>query len=135
MELKEYITEYVSSGRSVMGYTSVAYTPFPKDRKDSKAIQEWLEENGFTKVRGTMGSYLSEHFFATGEKCYQNGPYSRDKATHWFRFYDGNVVIFIRTCDMPYLLHHRELRICTMKDPEDSSGGEVSYEEIVKYFK
>lgn len=127
----QLITEAISS----RGNSPYNYTPFPAKRTDHEGIIEWLEENGFTKLNGFEVKQLVNHHRETGEKCYQSGKKMRDKGTHWIRFYDGNVVIFIRTCDMSYLLRHRELRICTMKDPEDSSGGEVSYEEIVKYFK
>jgi hypothetical protein len=128
---EQLITEAISS----RGNSPYNYTPFPAKRTDHEGIIEWLEENGFTKLNGFTVEQLINHHRETGEKCYQSGKKMRDKGTHWIRFYDGNVVIFIRTCDMSYLLRHRELRICTMKDPEDSSGGEVSYEEIVKYFK
>lgn len=128
---EQLITEAISS----KGNSPYNYTPFPAKRTDHEGIIEWLEENGFTKLNGFTVEQLVGHHRETGEKCYQSGKKMRDKGTHWIRFYDGNVVIFIRTCDMSYLLRHRELRICTMKDPENSSGGEVSYEEIVKYFK
>lgn len=128
---EQLITEAISS----KGNSPYNYTPFPAKRTDHEGIIEWLNDNEFTKVDGVVVDQLVKHYRETGEKCYQSGKKARDKGTHWIRFYDGNVVIFIRTCDMSYLLRHRELRICTMKDPEDSSGGEVSYEEIVKYFK
>jgi hypothetical protein len=133
----EYITEYVSSGRGSINY-SLHYTPFPKDREDNKAIQNWLEENGFVKVRGTMDTYLREHFFATGEKCYQKGPYSRDKATHWFRFFDGEMMFFIRTCDSAYVQKHRGLFLITKREIKKglaSMSEEATMDDIIRYFK
>lgn len=137
IKLKEYITEYVSSGRSSLSYTG-RYTPFPKDRKDDKAIQDWLKENGFVKIKGTDDTSLRDHFFVTGEKCYQNGPYSRDKATHWFRFFDGEMMFFIRTCDNAFAQKHRSLFLLRKREIKKglaSMSEETTIEDIAKYFK
>jgi hypothetical protein len=133
----EYITEYVSSGRSALSYTG-EYTPFPKDREDAKAIQNWLEENGFTMVKGPIDTSLNEHFFATGEKCYQKGPYGRDKATHWFRFFDGEMMFFIRTCDDSFIQKHRSLFLIRKREIKKGIGTmpeDTTMDEIIRYFK
>lgn len=98
MKLKDYITEYVSSGRNRLNR-------FPEqavysDDKDS--ITYWLESNGFKKVPDVyIGSVMSpsevivisEKF---GPKIYNYGDF-KDKGTHWIQFGDKRWMFFLRT--------------------------------------
>ena len=98
MKLKDYITEYVSSGRNRLNR-------FPEqavysDDKDS--ITSWLESNGFKKVPDVyIGSVMSPSEVIViskkfGPKIYNYGDF-KDKGTHWIQFGDKRWMFFLRT--------------------------------------
>lgn len=88
MNLSEYITEYVSSGRGKK-------PSFPKDIKDIKMVIEFLEMNGFSDATQqtdteSMPEILSK-FKKSNEPIYIYSEYnigdSKEKS-YWLRFFD-----------------------------------------------
>jgi hypothetical protein len=84
MDLKSYITEYVSSGRRKMN------TRFPTIT-DSAIIIEWLENNGFVRCpepftgRSIRKSEVKNTIRHYGPKIYNIGDL-KSFGTHWVEF-------------------------------------------------
>lgn len=84
MDLKSYITEYVSSGRRK------GNTRFPTET-DSATIIEWLEKNGFVKCpklytgRSIQNNKVKSVIRYYGPKIYNIGDFDSD-GTHWVEF-------------------------------------------------
>jgi hypothetical protein len=101
MNLKNYLLEYVSSGRNRLN-------KFPVDAvysDDKDSIISWLESNGFKRVPDVyLGSVMSpsevivisEKF---GPKIYNYGDFKKDRGTHWIQFGDKRWMFFLRTGD------------------------------------
>ncbi len=129
MKLQDYISEAISSRKNSDSYTG----QFPTKRTDGEAIIKWLDENDFTRLQKFGNEPLISYYEKTGERCYQTGDFGRDLGTHWIRIYDGEYVVFIRTCKESYLSHNRHLRICTMSKPEGTYI-DKSFLSIKEYF-
>jgi hypothetical protein len=84
MDLKTYITEYVSSGRRKMN------TRFPTDT-DSETIIKWLENNGFVRCPDSFtgssiqANELNKYIRKYGPKIYNIGD-MKSLGTHWVEF-------------------------------------------------
>ena len=93
MNLKEYILEYVSSGRGRRNYYE-----FPS-KPDKDGILEWLEANGFEELENknlTKGGIdLSDHYEKTGNKCFIVGEFENGE-TSWIMIRDDNNTYIVR---------------------------------------
>lgn len=91
MDLETYISEAISSRRN-------SKYLFP-DHADKDKIVEWLDGNGYAKLKNTGffgSSELIDHYKRNKEKCYTLGLYE-NPGTSWIMIYDGVNVYFIRT--------------------------------------
>jgi hypothetical protein len=119
MNLKDYIYEWISSGKAVRSYdgSGSAYTEFPAKRTDYWAIRNWLDDNGFDTVGYSVGpniipsillnkqvSDLLSKWISDGKKVYTMGTYDyNDGETKYILFYDGVKMYRIFTCPMKEL--------------------------------
>ena len=119
MNLKDYIYEWISSGRAARSYdgTGSGYTVFPARRTDYWAIRNWLDDNGFDAVGYSVGpntissvllqkqiSDLLSKWISDGKKVYTMGTYVQgDGETQYILFYDGVKMYRIFTCPMKEL--------------------------------
>jgi hypothetical protein len=99
MKLKDYITEYVSSGRG--GRKSKFPTSMNPDD-----ITDWLEYNGFKLIGGehtimtTQWNDLDGYNVGPKDKFYIVGRYDPNRpGTHWIQFGTGDVLFLISTED------------------------------------
>lgn len=94
MNLKEYILEYVSSGRSRR-----TYYEFPS-KPDRDEIFDWLDANAFEELENknfTKGGIdLSDHYEKTGNKCYIVGEFENGE-TSWIMIRDHKNTYMVRT--------------------------------------
>lgn len=105
MNLRDYICEWISSGKAVRSYSGAGsgYTEFPAKRTDYWGIRNWLDENGFEVVgysvsHNTANSVLLQkqisdllsRWISDGKKTYTMGTYDgSDGETQYILFYDG----------------------------------------------
>lgn len=99
MKLKDYITEYVSSGRNRNK------GGFPKDM-DKDSITDWLEDNGFKLIKGehklmeTQWHDLDKYSVGPKDRFYIVGRYDPNRiGTHWIQFGTGDAIFMISTVD------------------------------------
>lgn len=119
MNLKDYIYEWISSGRAVRSYDGAGsgYTEFPSKRTDYWAIRNWLDDNGFDVVGYSLSpniipsiildrqiSDLLKEWNYSSKKTYTMGTYDvTDGETQYILFYDGVKMYRIFTCSMKEL--------------------------------
>jgi hypothetical protein len=130
-QFSEYISESVAGRRKL---PRMRYTEFPRDRKDAKAIEMWLEDNHFVELRGGGGGPASDTtLFGYDIDCYTRGSYDKyNIGTWWYKIWDGEMLICIRTCDDVYF-NKRRLKPVEAYDSRDYPI-DMSYSDVVEYF-
>lgn len=137
MDLKTYITEYVSSGRGKRN------TKFPTVT-DSATIIEWLENNGFYLVsQRNIGRSLDKKDIVreiklhSGPKIYNIGD-MKSFGTHWVEFGNKDWWFKLRVdddfenfLDAPY--SYCSMRMVDMNEEDDLKKDTTKFTDITDF--
>lgn len=132
MDLREYISEAISSHRNSVGKYD---GEFPNERTKHREIIHWLEDNDFKfigEVRGELD------LLSFGGICYTRGTYDpKNPMSQWIKIYDDSKIVWIRTCSMWAIRKGTVFGAtvpCQWCDADTVIYKDIDYEDIVKYY-